>query len=54
MIRFWIGLVLVMGGVGHIDVNPQDQALIEGVAVSILGLILMHFGARHIESRYGD
>lgn len=48
MIRFAIGLFLVMGGVSGLD-NPVDNStsefLIE-MGIIIVGLFLMYFGTR--------
>lgn len=49
MIRFVVGLFIVMGAVGSQDVaieaGTEAPALIETVLWSILGLMLMAFGA---------
>lgn len=41
MIRFIVGLLLVMGGVGGMDNPAQASYLFEQVAACIIGLLLM-------------
>ena len=48
MIRFGIGLFLIMGGVGGLD-NPVDNSTTEfliQLGIIAVGLILMYFGTR--------
>lgn len=48
MIRFIIGLILVMGGVGGLE-NPVDNSTTEfmlQLGIVAFGLILMYFGTR--------
>ena len=40
-----LGLVLTMGGVGGVENSTDDVSLIQSVAVSIVGLVLMFVGS---------
>jgi len=51
MIRFAIGLFLVMGGVSGLD-NPVDNSTTEfliQMGIIIVGLLLMYFGTRKFQ-----
>lgn len=41
MIRFIIGLLLVLGGIGGIEHSTPDSSLMSAVLMCVLGLALM-------------
>jgi ABC-type uncharacterized transport system permease subunit len=45
-IRFVVGLMLVIGAVGGIELGATDYELYIGIVIAIIGLIVMGSGAR--------
>jgi len=48
MIRFVIGLVIVMGAVGTLDIDPEANVLLQ-TALAGVGLALMYFGTEKMK-----
>ena len=48
-IRFFVGLLITAGAVGHIDANP-DADLLTQVIVASAGLAIMAWGVRDIKN----
>ena len=48
MIRFVLGLVIVMGAVGGMD-NATDGELLPLLGVTLVGLALMYFGTEKMK-----
>ena len=45
-IRFFVGLLLTIGGVGGIEQSLTDAGLLVGLAWSLLGCAIMWWGVR--------
>ena len=52
MIRFILGLVLVLGAVGTLDIDANASLLVQG-AIAVSGLALMMFGVRRLQKSNG-
>lgn len=50
MIRFIVGLLVVFGAVGGME-DPAN-ALLPNIAITIVGLALMYFGANKLNKAY--
>jgi hypothetical protein len=48
MIRFVIGLVIVMGAVGTLDIDPEANVLLQ-TALAGVGLVLMYLGTNKMK-----
>lgn len=48
-IRFFLGLLITAGSVGHIDVNP-DADLLTQIVVASVGLAIMAWGVRDMKN----
>jgi hypothetical protein len=48
MIRFILGLVIVMGAVGTLDIDPEANVLLQ-MALAGLGLTLMYLGTEKMK-----
>jgi hypothetical protein len=48
MIRFIVGLVIVFGAVGTLDIDPEANVLLQ-TALAGLGLTLMYFGTEKMK-----
>jgi hypothetical protein len=48
MIRFVLGLVIVMGAVGTLDIDPEANVLLQ-TALAGVGLALMYFGTEKMK-----
>ena len=48
MIRFVIGLLIVFGAVGTLDVDPEANVLLQ-TALAGVGLALMYFGTKNMK-----
>ena len=48
MIRFIVGLVIVMGAVGTLDIDPEANVLLQ-TALAGVGLALMYFGSEKMK-----
>ena len=48
MIRFVLGLVIVMGAVGTLDIDPEANVLLQ-TALAGVGLALMYFGSEKMK-----
>jgi hypothetical protein len=48
MIRFIVGLLVVMGAVGGID-NATDGELLPLLGLAIIGMLLMYFGTEKMK-----
>jgi hypothetical protein len=48
MIRFVLGLVIVMGAVGTLDIDPEANVLLQ-TALAGVGLALMYFGTQKMK-----
>jgi hypothetical protein len=48
MIRFVIGLVIVLGAVGTLDIDPEANVLLQ-TALAGVGLALMYFGTEKMK-----
>jgi hypothetical protein len=51
MIRFILGLLVVMGAVGGID-NDPDASLFLLTAIALIGLFIMHSGVHSLKGKY--
>ena len=49
MIRFTLGLILVLGGVGGMEQNIETLFLLDSISVIIVGLSLMFWFVKDIE-----
>ena len=54
MIRFLLGFILALGGVGGIEANTEVLIPLDSLGIAVLGLVLMAFGAVKINKQYGD
>jgi hypothetical protein len=48
MIRFIVGLVIVMGAVGTLDIDPEANVLLQ-IALAVVGLVLMYLGSEKMK-----
>ena len=48
MIRFILGLVIVLGAVGTLDIDPEANVLLQ-TALAGLGITLMYFGTEKMK-----
>jgi hypothetical protein len=48
MIRFVLGLVIVMGAVGTLDIDPEANVLLQ-TALAGVGLALMYMGTQKMK-----
>jgi hypothetical protein len=48
MIRFVLGLVIVMGAVGTLDIDPEANVLLQ-TALAGVGLVLMYMGTQKMK-----
>ena len=48
MIRFILGLVIVLGAVGTLDIDPEANVLLQ-TALAGLGLTLMYLGTEKMK-----
>ncbi len=48
MIRFILGLVIVLGAVGTLDIDPEANVLLQ-TALAGVGLALMYFGTERMK-----
>jgi hypothetical protein len=48
MIRFIVGLLIVMGAVGTLDIDPEANVLLQ-MALAGVGLTLMYFGTEKMK-----
>ena len=48
MIRFVSGLVIVMGAVGTLDIDPEANVLLQ-TALAGVGLVLMYMGTQKMK-----
>jgi len=48
MIRFIVGLVIVMGAVGTLDIDPEANVLLR-MALAGLAIALMYFGTEKMK-----
>ena len=48
MIRFIVGLVIVFGAVGTLDIDPEANVLLQ-TALAGVGLVLMYFGTQKMK-----
>jgi hypothetical protein len=48
MIRFIVGLVIVMGAVGTLDIDPEANVLLQ-IALAGVGLVLMYLGSEKMK-----
>jgi hypothetical protein len=48
MIRFVLGLVIVMGAVGTLDIDPEANVLLQ-TALAGVGLVLMYLGSQKMK-----
>ena len=48
MIRFIVGLVIVMGAVGTLDIDPEANVLLQ-TALAGVGLVLMYMGTQKMK-----
>ena len=53
---FLFGLVLTLGGVGGVEASVENVALLQSLAVSIVGMALMYCGvtALNVSSYYDE
>jgi hypothetical protein len=42
-IRFFLGLIVVTGAIGTLDIDP-DASLVTSLIISLIGLIIMYSG----------
>ena len=54
MIRFLLGFILTLGGVGGIEANTEVLIPLDSLGIAVLGLVLMSFGVIRINEIYGD
>lgn len=52
-IRFFTGLLITAGAVGHIDANP-DADLLTQVLIAACGLAIMAWGVRDMKNAIGN
>jgi hypothetical protein len=48
MIRFVLGLIIVLGAVGTLDIDPEANVLLQ-MALAGVGLTLMYFGTNKMK-----
>ena len=48
MIRFVLGLIIVLGAVGTLDIDPEANVLLQ-TALAVVGLALMYFGSEKMK-----
>lgn len=48
MIRFVLGLVIVFGAVGTLDIDPEANVLLQ-TALAGVGLVLMYMGTQKMK-----
>ena len=48
MIRFIVGLLIVFGAVGTLDIDPEANVLLQ-MALAGVGLALMYFGSEKMK-----
>jgi len=53
MIRFLLGFILTLGGVGGIEANTEVLIPLDSLGIAVLGLVLMAFGAVKINKQQG-
>jgi hypothetical protein len=48
MIRVIVGLIIVLGAVGTLDIDPEANVLLQ-IALAGVGLTLMYFGSEKLK-----
>lgn len=51
MILFILGLLIAMGGMGTLDINPDANVLLQTL-ISVVGCYLMYLGTSKMQERY--
>lgn len=50
MIRVILGLLIVLGALGTLDIDPDANVLVQ-VGVALVGLVLMYFGSKKVNNQ---